>query len=112
MILLVTLAISEGLAANSDLESIVTIFTGLDVSLITTSTIVELGGLMVTIVGYVSFFFVRVKCTSLIDYCVLVFKISFRLYVHMCKGECSVIVQYTTVYEQKILAELIFKLML
>ena len=56
MILLVTLAISQGLAANSDLESFVTLLTGLDVSLITTSTIVELCGLMVTIVGHVSSF--------------------------------------------------------
>ena len=54
VMLLVTLAISQGLAADSVLESIVTGFTGLDVSLITTSTIVELGGLIVTIAGYVS----------------------------------------------------------
>ena len=64
VMLLVTLVISEGLAAESDLESFVTSITGLDVSLITRSTIVELGGLMVTIIGHVSTFSVRVKALN------------------------------------------------
>ena len=68
VMLLVTLLISEGLTAESEVEFIVTSVTGLDVSLITTSTIVELGGLMVTITGHVSTISVRVKVLNKI-YC-------------------------------------------